>query len=339
MVFCLCNASGENIQHVRRQLIPGEHLQVGKTYIGCATRTSKITKKVEQKQVKYLKCQDDKNDQLIIPYALIGKFYEVSLTPSEDAEGKFVERVSSFIADEEDFPVVVRHVFGDLPSLPFCFTGLLSLQKTLTEQTVMATTLMERYHIPLEIAFPSAVKFQLALNDRELQESQTLAEASNFCLSNSDRYVKNMKVAFTLMPNFAVSGGIKRMPPADDVRNADGVMIGIGAATEYKEPGIADIGDKEQRLRIASTSDIDSDNVEDDIEELADEETDLSEIDANSEFHFGWNPKTAQMLLLSKDLLPEQQEYQLENETEELEMTILIDAEKNSEDTSSGVEV
>ncbi|XP_071119291.1 uncharacterized protein [Haliotis cracherodii] len=146
-----------------------------------------------------LRCTDEKNDDLIIPFHHRAKMFEVSDETSPTSSG-LVSMRHVIETGEALFPTVLRHMFGELPAVSYCFTGDLRLERVFHEDSVLASTLDKEAPFPLEIKTDSKVRFTIALNEADIKRTSDYNDAFCACEELGDKYLSGMKVSFTLQP-------------------------------------------------------------------------------------------------------------------------------------------
>lgn len=194
-----------SVRFTQRTLDPGEVLRVGKVYVGGVTEEKKwklpINKssKEKHKEIKYLLCYDDKDWEILIPFGASCRFYETSTENNNKPTGSSVVKMSD-VLDTQKFPALAQMIFGELPALMCYFTGSLHLLGKFEEETIVAATLGEEVNMMFEIGVASSIRYNLALNENHIQNSDAYRRAVSLCQSDLQTYVSNMKLAFTLRP-------------------------------------------------------------------------------------------------------------------------------------------
>ncbi|XP_064606346.1 uncharacterized protein LOC135471177 isoform X2 [Liolophura sinensis] len=196
--------------YARRELLPGDVLRAGKVYVG-SSKTSKDfalfkKKKKKETEVKFLKCTDDTDREILINLNQSGTFYPISYTNGSVA-GCVMQLTD--ILQKLHFPLDVKLVYGRIPNAPCSFSGMLRLNASFEEDTVVAATIMNYKNILLELSTQSLLSFKVAYATRQLLESKAYQQALEMCQERAEVYVRDMKVSFDFVtdtaPNLTLS--------------------------------------------------------------------------------------------------------------------------------------
>lgn len=161
---------------------PGNVLIVEKVCTG----TSKA-KKREVVQHNYLKCKDEKDIQILIPFTHPGEFSEVLIN-----NGNMSVKSENLIADQK-FPVLVRFISSKQKLRLKSFSGLFTLIDSFEESTVIGCVLNPSGFTMFELPVNSPLPFHLALNNQDLYHHPVVKHALKLCEIKSKLYARDMK--------------------------------------------------------------------------------------------------------------------------------------------------
>ena len=187
----------------------------------CFSWLSGNTMKEIVEEINYLQATDSIGRELLLEFKQKGDFSavgeaETALKNSVYCLGDIVKYV--------DLPVNTRLAFGQPPTTPCSFTGLLRFEELYFEETIIACSLGGEKIVMVEFPTDSEIQFMAAGNNSEILESILLQEALRHCENNIETYVNSIKVVQNFYPEHVKSDkGVveRRLPPvphaADDV--------------------------------------------------------------------------------------------------------------------------
>ncbi|CAL1531150.1 unnamed protein product [Lymnaea stagnalis] len=181
---------------IRCQILPGEVLRKGGNYIAQHGKDEKKKKKKKYKVEPpqgdlYLKCYDEHDREIFVHAKQECLIFIVS--QSNGAVKTPILQMTSIISSYK-FPLLVKLVYGRVPSIPCAFTGTLLLTDSGMSHTVVASTLFNVNNINLEIPLGSDMLFQVAQDTPGLRVSKAYEIALQACEMNVTSYMKNIKV-------------------------------------------------------------------------------------------------------------------------------------------------
>jgi len=259
---CLCiyeDAVGKQTLDTRR-IETGEILQT------ChIADTSELKKKYDvgktlDKMDRFLVCNDEKDDKVLLDLTRDGKFYEI-YESGDTIEG--LCRITEVISRKSKLPFKVRHVIGELPSLSSSYTSILQCYYVIEEETVLAATLDEQTMIPMELQINSPFKFKISLNESQLKQTDTYNEALQMCESDGENYVRGIKLSITVSPDINIESSVSSI-------DSDLIDDTCYFQRAYTRPVVIES--------------------KDDVPSVCDTGSDIEEEDAQSEFSFKWTP-------------------------------------------------
>jgi hypothetical protein len=263
----------------QRPVQSGEVMRRLGVFVGNVDKTISSTGQ-KRKEIKYLKCYDDRGDEILIPFTEKGLFYEVSNGSTEKLNT--LVSVSEILKRPHVCSTFAHHVFGDPPSLAYAYTGKLKFFGVIEEETVMASTLSgDCIQTPLELQTKSPIHFQIALNEARLKSTEIYADALDMCKTTGEKYVRDIKVAFTLSPSDETF-----MSSMDNINYSlydtnDVTSDKISETNETNERSSSSLPSLANRSSLTLSEDLSA----------YDTGSELGEVDANSEFLIDWEPE------------------------------------------------
>ena len=194
----------------------------------CFSWLSGSTMKEIVEEINYLQATDSIGRELLLEFKQKGDFSAVgeagtALKNSVYCLGDIVKYV--------DLPVNTRLAFGQPPTTPCSFTGMLRFEELYFEETIIACSLGGEKIVMVEFPTDSEIQFMAAGNNSEILESILLQEALRHCENNTETYVNSIKVVQNFYPEHVTSDRIvveRRLPPvpdaADDVESVKTAM-------------------------------------------------------------------------------------------------------------------
>ena len=184
--------------HQQRTLFPGDVLRKGKIYVGEKKRKSKYLRKTKLVTEKYLMCTDDSDREILLPFDQKGLFY--TLTTNSGNVLRPVMQMSQIVAKKYP-PCIVRLVYGRIPNTPCFFSGTLRLDRADLEQSVIASTIINKRNILLEIPTSCDLKFKVAVTNEALIQNSGYKASLELCNEKATIYMRHMKVCHTIEPD------------------------------------------------------------------------------------------------------------------------------------------
>ncbi|KAK3089303.1 hypothetical protein FSP39_002496 [Pinctada imbricata] len=143
-------------------------------------------------------CFDEHEDDVVFPSSKKGFFYRIY---DHEESGIGLVSAEDLIDKQDEFPLLVRHMIGEMPMLTTTYSSVMKCFTVIEEQTILASTLDPDSMAPLELQVDSDVKFKLSLNDAKVKYSDTYTEALQLCKSDGDDYLRGIKAAFKFRPS------------------------------------------------------------------------------------------------------------------------------------------
>ncbi|XP_063410374.1 uncharacterized protein LOC134693468 [Mytilus trossulus] len=173
------------------------------------TGTSRTRKDVVQHS--YLKCKDEKDVLILIPFHHPGEFSEVLTNNNRMSVN------SEYLIANQKFPMVVRFISSKQKPRLKSFSGLFTLIDSFEESTVIGCVLNPSGFTMFELPVSSPLSFHLALNNQEMNQHPVVKNALKLCEAKNKLYAKDMKYKF----KFVHKIGQKHSTVPEDDENDD----------------------------------------------------------------------------------------------------------------------
>ncbi|XP_022314297.2 uncharacterized protein LOC111118896 [Crassostrea virginica] len=193
----------------------GNVFLVDKVFLGTARVKSESIlsrKSTQVQQMKYLKCRDEKDVEVLIPMSQPGEFIEA--LPSPVGNGRMSVNAESLIATQK-FPIVVRFLSGRNRPRLTSFSGLFTLLDSFEETTLFGCILDPHGFTMLELPVSSPLTFQLALNTHDLYSHPVVKKALRLCDAKGQAYFRELKYKFKFAQRILQISG-RRIEPEDE---------------------------------------------------------------------------------------------------------------------------
>lgn len=200
----------------RVDYIPGNVFVIDNVFSGSAKvkQDGKILhhKNSTSQQTNYLKCRDDKDNNIVIPLSQGGEFVEI-LPNDLNGSGR-MSVTSEDLIEKQKFPIIVRYIRGRFKPRLTSFTGLFTLLDSYEETTILGCVLDKNGYTLMELPLSSPLTFHLALNFSELQSHPVVKNGLRLCDSTGQNFSRDLKYKFKFAQRFLQVGG-KKMPLDD----------------------------------------------------------------------------------------------------------------------------
>ncbi|OWF45044.1 uncharacterized protein LOC110457546 [Mizuhopecten yessoensis] len=283
------------------QTIDSRHMEAGEVLQGsqtAGTATLKKTLKVNTENItggKFLICTDEKDDKMILPLSKSGKFYEIA---DNSAGSDGLRKISDVISMKDRFPLKIRHVIGELPSLSASYTNVLQCLDVIEEETVLASTLDKMTMIPMELQLDSPFKFNMGLNENQLRKSDNYSEALHMCETDGEDYVRGIKITFTISPanslmtstsSIETEGSLVSLAkPNASLENEGSTTVSL---RKHRASSVSsERFEDSEPTQLERTSYAETESSLDDVPSCYDTGSEIEDEDAQSEFMFKWEP-------------------------------------------------
>ena len=214
--FRIINSPNGMGDYPRVDYVPGNVFVIDNVFAGSAKvkQDGKILhhKNSVTQQTNYLKCRDDKDNNIVIPVSQGGEFVEI-LPNNLDGTGRMSVRSEDLI-EKQKFPIIVRYIRGRFKPRLTSFTGLFTLLDSYEETTILGCVLDKSGYTLMELPLSSPLTFHLALNFSELQSHPVVKNGLRLCETTGSNFARDLKFKFKFAQRFLQVGGKKI--PLDD---------------------------------------------------------------------------------------------------------------------------
>ncbi|XP_060076652.1 uncharacterized protein LOC132556285 [Ylistrum balloti] len=195
---------------------PGNVFLIDRVYTGTSHIQSEgrlfTIRSSARTQVRYLKCRDEKNVDVLLPLSQTGEFVEVIPNQSDDSR---LSVDSECLIATSKFPSLVRFLSGRNRPRLTTFNGLFTLLDSFEETTLFGCVLDPRGYTMIEIPVSSPLQFQLALNKNDLSVNPVVKKAHKLCETNAPDFCRDIKYKFKFAQKITQISG-RNVGPLDE---------------------------------------------------------------------------------------------------------------------------
>jgi hypothetical protein len=156
---------------------------------GLLKRKSKEWTTVE---IQYLKCVDTDGKEVLVPMSTRGKFNIIYEKGVKD--GRAIYRMKDILTDLH-LPLKVRMIYGKAPVVPCIFTGMLILKEQVKEDTIIASTILNKRNVLFELPFSTPCNIKTAVDQEDFENMRTYIDANNLCKKYANSYGSLIKLS------------------------------------------------------------------------------------------------------------------------------------------------
>ena len=181
---------GDEVTYVPRVLLPGDVL-TKRRFIKMKTKVKSkgFLSKTKEKEEKFVVCTDNRDREFLISFDLKGVFYIITgISSSATPQIRQMADIT-----EDMYPCFVKLVYGNVPSTPCAFTGVLHLKETHRQSVVIASTVFNVNNVLAELSVDCPLKFRVAKMTQQLLLNQGYSSALILCKSTAETYSRAMK--------------------------------------------------------------------------------------------------------------------------------------------------
>ncbi|CAC5407609.1 unnamed protein product [Mytilus coruscus] len=201
-------------QHQQRSLFPGEVLRKGKIYVGESRRKSGLFRRSKLKQEYYLLCTDECEREILLPFNQKGLFY--TLTTQSGRMPCPVLHMKD-ILDKKYLPATTKLLFGRVPIVECGFTGILRLEHSHFERSVIACTTSEKNTF-VELPINCSLKFRIFEMNDDVVQSDIYKRAFALCNEKAHLYMSGIKVYHSIDETVLLEDEVANdMPPSPHI--------------------------------------------------------------------------------------------------------------------------
>ena len=185
--------SESQLNHQQRQFTPGDILIRDKVFFGETKKRSRLFRKPKYITEKFLMCRDDADREILLPFEQKGIFYQISEKCGKPNHN--VMQMSDIVARNIP-PRIIKLVFGRFPVTPCMFTGLMKVDTSRLESSIIASTIINTKNILIEIPLTANMQFRIVKLTDELKNNACYKNAMNLCMERATTYMRNIKVCY-----------------------------------------------------------------------------------------------------------------------------------------------
>lgn len=175
------------------------HSTLSAKWTTCAEREKGVgvrKKKMEEVttiEIPYLKCTDIEQTEVLLPFSTKGRFS--SVYEKDINNDRSIYRMKDLITDF-DMPTIVRLVYGKAPVVPCIFTGVIALRETVSEDFIVASTIMNKRNVLIEFPVSLPVIAHFPNSEEPFSDLTTFQDAKKLC----DKYALSFSSLIKLSP-------------------------------------------------------------------------------------------------------------------------------------------
>ncbi|KAL3870123.1 hypothetical protein ACJMK2_042734 [Sinanodonta woodiana] len=149
-------------------------------------------------EMKYLKCVDIDEKEVLLPFDAQGKFNAVYQKDLNDSRCVF--RLKDIVSNFE-LPLKVCLLYGKAPTMPCIFTGMLNLKKQWKEDCIIASTILNKRNVLIEIPVSLQCCVYKATKEADYCEKSTYKDAQKLCEKYALKFASMIKLSPELDTN------------------------------------------------------------------------------------------------------------------------------------------
>lgn len=183
---------------LERKVAAGSFLRTDSVFTAkwrtCAT-TGVFRKKETEwvtEEIKYLKCIDKDEKEILIPLSHRGKFNAIYEKGKMNQHS--VYSMKDILSDLK-LPVKVRLLFGKAPVVPCIFTGMLCVRGVQEGDVIVASTILNRRNVLLDLPTDSACAVQQATREEDFSGLKSFEDAQKLCQKYAHMYSTLIKLS------------------------------------------------------------------------------------------------------------------------------------------------
>ncbi|KAL4236897.1 hypothetical protein ACF0H5_005283 [Mactra antiquata] len=146
----------------------------------------------------YMKVIDTDNMEVLVPMTTRGKFNLVYEKGLKDV--RTIYRMKDIVSDL-DLPLKVRMIYGKAPVVPCIFTGMLVLKEQSKEDTIIASTILNKRNVLFEMPVTAKCSVKTAADETDYENMRTYIDAKLLCKKYAHAYGSLIKLSPELDTN------------------------------------------------------------------------------------------------------------------------------------------
>ncbi|WAR24440.1 hypothetical protein MAR_038109 [Mya arenaria] len=247
------NGEGEKRDegYSERKIPAGRVLEVKGSFAArwqTTTQSGLIKKKSKQYstiEVPYMKCVDVDGTDVLIPFTTKGRFSVVYEKGIKDS--RTVYRMKDILSDLQ-LPVKVRMVYGKAPVVPCIFTGVLVLKSKVVEDTIIASTILNKRNVLFEIPVSTKCDVRTAVDEEQYETLRTYIDAKML----GKKYAVPFGTLIKLSPELDTDQAMIQHIPTEKLKSRDESLQTLDMITNFS------LTDEEPRDYFMESSDTES---------------------------------------------------------------------------------
>lgn len=177
-------------------------------------------------EVKYLKCIDNDQKEILVPLTKTGKFN--ALYEKGNLNKNSVYRMKDILSDLT-LPIKARLLFGKAPVVPCIFTGMMIIKGAETAETIIASTVLNKRNVLFEVPVTAACTVTECADEEEYTDLDSYKDAKRLCRKYAALYSMMIKLSPDLDTNQQV---IQHIPTSSSGNTLSLDLIGDISLTD-----------------------------------------------------------------------------------------------------------
>ncbi|XP_041358044.1 uncharacterized protein LOC121374958 [Gigantopelta aegis] len=178
-------------------------------------------------EVKYLKCLDSDQKEVLLPLSHSGKFN--AIYERGHLNQNSVYRMKDIVCDLK-LPIKARLLYGKAPVVPCIFTGMLMIRSMKEDDCVVGSTVLNKRNVLFEVPVDTPCSVQLAARPEEFTDLSSYKDAQKLC----KKYALSYSSMIKLSPDLDTDQKTIQHIPADPaiMRKVDDALKALDLITD-----------------------------------------------------------------------------------------------------------
>ncbi|KAH3694668.1 uncharacterized protein LOC127861885 [Dreissena polymorpha] len=214
-------AADEETQSFKERKIPAGTVLTVKGTFAAKWQTTAQTGFIKRKskeyttvEIPYLKCLDTDDTEVLVPLSTRGRFSLVYEKGVRDS--RTVYRIKDILEDLQ-LPLKVRMVYGKPPMVPCIFSGMLALKGKAKEDTIIASTILNKRNVLFELPVDANCAVTTAVNMEQFENMRTYIDAQLLC----KKYAHSFGTLIKLSPEMDTNQSMIQHIPTEKRKSRD----------------------------------------------------------------------------------------------------------------------
>ncbi|XP_046547600.1 uncharacterized protein LOC124257547 [Haliotis rubra] len=143
-------------------------------------------------EVKYLKCIDSDQQEILVPLTQRGKFN--ALYERGNLNKNSVYRMKDILSDVP-LPVKARLLFGKAPVVPCIFTGMMVIKAAEATETIISSTVLNKRNVLFEVPLTAPCDVTESADEEEYKDLDSYRDAKRLCRKYATLYSMMIKLS------------------------------------------------------------------------------------------------------------------------------------------------